>query len=422
METTLGKIDIQLYDEEAPKTVANFLLYAGLGMYSSNGVIPTSGFIHRSIPDFIVQGGGYTYDFVFGQYVYNHIQENLPIPNEFSLSRSNVRGTIAMAKIDGYPDSATSEWFFNLVDNPSLDQQNGGFTVFGHVLNKGPGTGMAVVDAIAELEVCQPRYVNDAWDPACSVYSQAFTDLPVMDLSLIDFNSPSGLDPSNLVRVTRIPNVTAMRVPSDSRWAVFTADADMTFNFFGTVDSFFGSADSSIAVSLLEKFTVPPNTSVHFNNGMFMVSVAGAMGATGRILTLYDHAVTRPSHYYAYGRTPDNNAEHWYDFSFDGETGAEIKNDRIILHYIDGKRGDNDLSENGVIEHIGVQAVVTTVDGGSAQGGGCSIATKPSPTSRGGDWVLVSMFLIILALARRRARGGQHQDARSGEDTNIASP
>jgi cyclophilin family peptidyl-prolyl cis-trans isomerase len=275
--TNQGIIDIELYDDEAPKTVANFLLYAGLGMYSSNGVIPTHGFIHRSIPDFIVQGGGYTYDFVFGQYVYNHITENLPIPNEFSLSRSNVRGTIAMAKIDGYPDSATSEWFFNLSDDNALnlDYENGGFTVFGHVLDKGPGTGMDVVDAIANIEVCQ----------GCTFYNPAFTDLPV-----INFDYSVGLRPGNLAHVTRIPNVTAMRVPSDSRWAVFTADADMTFNFFGTVDSFFGSADSSIAVSLLEKFTVPPNASVHFNNGMFMVSVAGAMGATGRILTLYDHA------------------------------------------------------------------------------------------------------------------------------------
>lgn len=402
METTLGTIDIQLYDEEAPKTVANFLLYAGLGMYSTNGVIPTTGFIHRSIPGFIVQGGGYTYEYMITQYVYNHITENLPIPNEFSLSRSNVRGTIAMAKIDGYPDSATSEWFFNLSDDnaQNLDYQNGGFTVFGYVLDKGPGTGMTVVDAIAELEVCQPRYVNNAWDPACTAYNQAFTDLPVMDLSLIDFNSPSGLQPDNLVRITRIPNVTAMRVPSGSRWAVFTADADMTFNFFGSVDSFFGSTDSSISESLLEKFTVPPNTSVHFNNGIFMLRVAGAMGTTGRSLVLYDHADTRPDRYYAYGRTPDNNAEHWYDFSFDGKTGAEIRNDRIILHFIDGKRGDNDLFENGAIEHIGAQAVVTS--DASPQAGGCSIVSTPTGTVLAGDWALVTVFLIALGIARKR--------------------
>ena len=70
------------------------------------------------------------------------------LANEFSLARSNRRGTIAMAKLGGDPDSATSQWYINLADNgANLDFQNGGFTVFGEV----SAASMAVVDAIAAL-------------------------------------------------------------------------------------------------------------------------------------------------------------------------------------------------------------------------------------------------------------------------------
>lgn len=139
METTLGIIDVQLYDTAAPLTVANFLTYVKSGAY-------TNSFIHRSVPGFIIQGGGFFWDGVTNQP--NAVITNPPVMNEFDKSRSNIRGTIAMAKLGNDPNSATSQWFFNLADNSSnLDNQNGGFTVFGKVVN----TGMSVVDAIAAL-------------------------------------------------------------------------------------------------------------------------------------------------------------------------------------------------------------------------------------------------------------------------------
>ncbi|BAZ93199.1 peptidyl-prolyl cis-trans isomerase [Thiohalobacter thiocyanaticus] len=135
METVMGNIDIELYDDVAPNTVANFIDYSTGGLYDNS-------IIHRSEPGFVIQGGGYMLN--SGQV--EHIPENDPVVNEFSLS--NLRGTIAMAKLPGDPDSATSEWFFNLGDNSgNLDTQNGGFTVFGRVL----GDGMQVVDSIAAL-------------------------------------------------------------------------------------------------------------------------------------------------------------------------------------------------------------------------------------------------------------------------------
>jgi peptidyl-prolyl cis-trans isomerase A (cyclophilin A) len=141
-----------MYDTATPLNVANFLNYVNSGRY--NGT-----FIHRSIPGFVIQGGGYTYD--VGTNSAPHIAEFSQVLNEPGIS--NLRGTIAMAKLaapadggppNGGPNSATSEWFFNLADNSSnLDNQNGGFTVFGRVV----GSGMTVVDAIAAL----PRFDLD---------------------------------------------------------------------------------------------------------------------------------------------------------------------------------------------------------------------------------------------------------------------
>lgn len=392
METTLGGIDIELYDNQAPITVANFLAYAGRGDYTNNG------FIHRSVPGFILQGGGYIYgNSPLGIFVTRIPVLDPPIQNEFSASRSNIRGTIAMAKIDpskpgGGPDSATSEWFFNLANNsgspvtdpPGLDYQNGGFTVFGHVL-----TGMNVVDTIASLDTWNATSVNGA----------------LGELPLINFNPAIGLQPNNFVQVTGIFKV-AFTNTMFGALVRFTADLDMVFNSVGTVDT-------ATAVSRLGSFTSPPNQSVYFNNGMFTLMMSGVMGASGRVVTLYDSTTNRPTRYYAYGKTQDNQTDHWYDFTYDGETGAEIKNNRIILHFVDGKRGDDDLDPtNNSITHTGAQAVVTENANSSSQaGGGCSIVATPSPNSRGGDWIVVSLFLALLALVRRRTRHNRIQRA-----------
>ena len=110
--TPLGTVDIELYDDQASITVRNFLKYAGIGYYNNN-------IIHRSMPGFVLQGGGYAYTMTyFGPtYIEPSLSKFPPIQNEFSLSRSNTSGTIAMAKSPGDPNSATSEWFFNLTDN-----------------------------------------------------------------------------------------------------------------------------------------------------------------------------------------------------------------------------------------------------------------------------------------------------------------
>ena len=135
VSTSMGDYSIELLDDIAPITVQNFLNYVSRDDF--NGT-----YLHRVEDGFVVQGGAYRFQSFVGPI---DIPLDSPIVNEFS--ESNVRGTVAMAKFDGDPDSATNQWFVNLADNTSLDTSNGGFTVFGRVL----GEGMVILDAIDAL-------------------------------------------------------------------------------------------------------------------------------------------------------------------------------------------------------------------------------------------------------------------------------
>lgn len=135
-QTPLGDFEVNLFDKATPKTVENFLAYVNANAYMNT-------IIHRSVSGFVVQGGGFKYA---GELPLVAITQNAKVTNEPVYS--NVRGTIAMAKLGTDANSATNQWFFNLVDNSgNLDKQNGGFTVFGQVT----GNGMAIVDAMAAL-------------------------------------------------------------------------------------------------------------------------------------------------------------------------------------------------------------------------------------------------------------------------------
>jgi len=149
------KVYVELFDQAGdnrlrttPATVANFLSYVVGGSYQNT-------FIHRSVPGFVVQGGGFTVTngqpgVLIGDVAKSPSVVNEPKPVGTSAA-NNVRGTIAMAKLGSDPNSATNQWFFNLADNSgNLDTQNGGFTVFGRVL----GSGMAAVDEMAKV----PRF------------------------------------------------------------------------------------------------------------------------------------------------------------------------------------------------------------------------------------------------------------------------
>ena len=137
MESNKGEWCMELLRSSAPVTVDNFLRYVTNGDY-------TNMFLHRSVPGFVVQGGGYGIDnegFLFNVRSYG------TIVNEFK--RSNLRGTVAMAKLGNNVNSASNQWFVNLGNNAAnLDSQNGGFTVFAEIVH-----GMDVIDRIAAFRV-----------------------------------------------------------------------------------------------------------------------------------------------------------------------------------------------------------------------------------------------------------------------------
>lgn len=132
--TTKGDIAVELDREHAPISVANFLKYTDSDFYA--GTI-----FHRVMPGFMIQGGGMTADM-------QEKKTEAPIKNEWQNGLKNNRGTIAMARRND-PDSATSQFFINVVDNPMLDQPRGGaaYAVFGKVVG-----GMKVVDDIRMVQ------------------------------------------------------------------------------------------------------------------------------------------------------------------------------------------------------------------------------------------------------------------------------
>jgi len=169
VDTNAGEFCMELLPEVAPNTVSNFLNYISSGRYDDT-------LVHRTVPNFVIQGGGYS-----ASPLGSSIPRDAAVVNEFELS--NLRGTVAMARASGQVNSATSEWFVNVVNNTQLDTVDGGFTVFARIIS-----GMPVVDAISVL----PR-VN-----LQNSLGGAFGELPLTD------QDNDGVDADDVVLVSRI--------------------------------------------------------------------------------------------------------------------------------------------------------------------------------------------------------------------------
>ena len=174
-DTTLGTIPVLLTPATTPKTVANFQNYVNKGAY-------TNSVVHRSVPGFIWQAGGFQ---LSSKPSITTTPTDAPVQNEFGAS--NVRGTIAMAKQGGDPNSATSQFFFNESNSnaANLDNQNGGFTVFGHVVG---ASGLAVMDTIAAVPVPSPGPMASPLDAA----------------PLLNYKAGTAVQPSNLVLIKNV--------------------------------------------------------------------------------------------------------------------------------------------------------------------------------------------------------------------------
>lgn len=243
IQTPLGNIPLELYSQ-TPNTDANFEQYITNGEYKN--VI-----IHRSVPGFVIQGGGYSPSGT-------HITQLSPVQSEAGIS--NTTGTIAMALSTG-PNSGTSEWFINLTDNSSLldgTSDGGPFTVFGTVIYN----GLQVADEIASLPV-----VDDT--QATSPAPDAFSSLPVQ--SGTNGATVSSEPASNMV-VTNTVIVPALTytVTSDNTSVVNPTVSGNTLQLAYRSD---GTANITVTATDLGSNAV---------SSTFAVSVTGAVGTIGK--------------------------------------------------------------------------------------------------------------------------------------------
>jgi len=273
----------ELFDQVGPSrttplTAANFLAYANAGRY-------TNTIIHRSIANFMIQGGGFTQPTaasnVTGGYPAT-IAQFAAVQNE--PGNSNIRGTIAMAKLGNDPNSATNQWFFNTADNSgNLDNQNGGFTAFGRVL----GTGMGVVDALAAI----PKYDADR--------GGVFSDLPLRVPNLNTAWQPSDYVVFPSVAAVKELNYTA----TTTNAALVSPSFDSTGKLVLTYGAGVGTAtvtvrassvfnaddfvDDSFSVAVRGVPTAPAIASVVAGNAQLAVSWAAPVSTGGSPITEY---------------------------------------------------------------------------------------------------------------------------------------
>ena len=250
LTTVLGNVDLALYGQQKPITVANFLNYVNQGRYflvdPTNGQLASS-FIHRSVSNFVIQGGGF-----IGTVNPANPANALPtsvltfpaIQNEPGIS--NRRGTISMAQAGSDANSATSQWFINLADNGgppnNLDIRNnnaGPYTVFGRVVNN----GMTVVDAIAAV----PRFNAGA---------------PFDALPLRNYTNPNPITVSNLVSIPGITQISPLNFSVMSSNPT-VADATISGTKLLVAGHQVGSANFTVTATDFDGATVSDNFTVN---------------------------------------------------------------------------------------------------------------------------------------------------------------
>jgi len=256
--TNIGTMDFILYNTATPQTVTNFLGYVNNASNSGNynGAV-----FHRSIPGFIVQGGAFKVESVPNNF--SSITTVASPINEPGIS--NLRGTVAMAKLGTNPNSATNQFFVNLGDNSSnLDNQNGGFTAFARVA----GNGMTVADAMAALPTVNST-VNLDGTPTSTL-----TDWPL--------TSGSTMDTTKVVSITSAAPVAVLSYSAtgNTNPAAVSASISGTQVQIGGVAG--GQSNVTVTATDLDGSTVSQTFSVTVNQApAFTSSTPSAAGIVG---------------------------------------------------------------------------------------------------------------------------------------------
>ncbi|MDC0373267.1 peptidylprolyl isomerase [bacterium] len=250
-ETNAPLTDNDFYVEltsNTPLTNANFLSYVNSGAYDNSK-------FHRSVSDFVLQGGGFKHPTVSAD---QPGSDPVAIPTTGTVQNEpgnlNTRGTIAMAKLGGQPDSATSQFFFNLSENSFLDSDNGGYTAFGDVL----GSGMTVVDTMGSALT---------YDAQTYYSNTALSDLPLWNI-----NQDNIVQPQDFVKIENADVVTESALMTYTVTSSDTAKLAASFDSNGDlvltpVGSATGSVDVTVtAASRLDSSSDSDTFSVQLNS------------------------------------------------------------------------------------------------------------------------------------------------------------
>ena len=251
-ETNAPLTDNDFYVEltsNTPLTNANFLSYVNSGAYDNSK-------FHRSVSDFVLQGGGFKHPTVSAdQPGSDPVAIVLPrVPFKTSQATSMTRGTIAMAKLGGQPDSATSQFFFNLSENSFLDSDNGGYTAFGDVL----GSGMTVVDTMGSALT---------YDAQTYYSNTALSDLPLWNINQDNIVQPQDfvkIENADVVTESALMTYTVTSSDTAKLVASFDSNGDLVLTPVGGAT---GSVDVTVtAASRLDSSSDSDTFSVQLNS------------------------------------------------------------------------------------------------------------------------------------------------------------